>query len=153
MTGPPKIAQAHWDKHKAYLHDLYITRDKTLSQVLQQAEDERGFRPRCVNVSPLTILIILTATLVRRNTYDSSKNGNSRRTCVLINGRKLLRWYGIERPTAKTARYSSMRGEYLTEDYEKRCPATGHTNMMIAQVSKFDRILDQNSNTARRPKS
>ena len=56
MRGPPKIAQAHWDKHKAYLHDLYITRDKTLSQVLQQAKDERGFQPRCVNVIPSAIL-------------------------------------------------------------------------------------------------
>ncbi|KAK0508381.1 hypothetical protein JMJ35_009465 [Cladonia borealis] len=45
MTGPPKISQADWDKHKAYLYDSYITRDKTLSQVIQQAENEQGFRP------------------------------------------------------------------------------------------------------------
>ena len=54
MTGPPKLCQADWDKHKAYLHDLYITRDKTLSQVIQQAETEKGFRPRCVNLRSLT---------------------------------------------------------------------------------------------------
>ena len=53
MTGPPKISHANWDKHKAYLYDLYITRDKTLSQVIQQAENEQGFRPRCVNVRGL----------------------------------------------------------------------------------------------------
>ena len=91
MTGPPKIAQAHWDKHKAYLRDLYITRDKTLSQVIQQAENERGFRPRCVNVRPLTTLIILTVTLVRRSTYASSKNGSSTRIYVVISGGNLLR--------------------------------------------------------------
>ena len=56
MTGPPKICQADWDKHKAYLHDLYITRDKTLSQVIHQAETEQEFRPRCVNLGSLTKL-------------------------------------------------------------------------------------------------
>ena len=104
MTGPSKIPQAHWDRHKAYLHELYITRDKTLSQVIQQAENEHGFRPRCVNIRPFIILIILTATLVRRSTYDNSKNGSSRRTCVVISGRGLLRWYAIGGLTAKTAR-------------------------------------------------
>ena len=46
--GPPKIPQADWSKYKAYLHDLYIAQDRTLSQVIQQAENELGFRSRCV---------------------------------------------------------------------------------------------------------
>ena len=104
MTGPPKIPQAHWDRHKAYIHDLYVTRDKTLSQVIQQVEDEHGFRPRRVNIRPFKILFILTVTLVRHSTYDSSRNGNSRRTCVVMSGRGSLRLYAIGRLTAKTAR-------------------------------------------------
>ena len=144
MTGPSKIPQADWDKHKAYLHDLYITRDKTLSQVIQQAEHEQGFRPRCVNARPLTIYNTLTATPVRHSTYDSSENGNSRRTCVVISGRGLPRQYAIENLTAKTARYYSRSGHYLIEDCEKRCRATGPTNMMIFQVSKFDCVAAPN---------
>ncbi len=137
MTGPPKISQADWTKHKAYLQDLYITKDKTLSQTIQQAE-KHGFRPRCVNVRALANLIILTVPLVRHSTYDSSENGSSRRTCVVTSGRGSLRWCAIGSLTAKTARCSPETGGYLIEDYERRCPATGPTNMIIAQVSKFD---------------
>ena len=137
MMGPPKIPQADWSKYKAYLHDLYITQDRTLSQVIQQAENKLGFRPRCVNVETLTILIILTATPVRHSTYDSSRNGSLRRTCVVISGRGSLRLYAIESPPAKTARYSSKTGECQIGDYERKCPATCPMNMMIAQVSKF----------------
>ena len=137
MTGPPKIPQADWTKHKDYLHDLYITKDKTLLQTIQQAESEHGFRPRCVNIRLLIILTTLTVTLVRHSTYDSSKNGSSKRICIVISGRGSPRWYAIENLTAKTAKSSSETSDCLTVDYERRCPGTGPTNMMIVPVRKF----------------
>ena len=144
--GPPKIPQADWSKYKAYLHDVYIREDRTLSQVIQQAENELGFRPRYVNVETLTLLIILTVTPVRHSTYDNSRNGSLRRTCEGISGRRSLRSYAIGSPLAKTARYSSKTGECLIEDYERKCPATGPRNMMIVQVSKFDCVAAPNPN-------
>ena len=144
--GPPKIPQADWSKHKAYLHDLYITKDRTLSQVIQQAENELGFRPRYVNVETLTLLIILTMKPVRHNTYDSSRNGSLRRICVGISGRGSLRSYAIGSPLAKIATYLSKTGECLIEDCERKCPATGPRNMMIVRVSKSDCVATQNPN-------
>ena len=137
MTGPPKIPQADWTKHKDYLHDLYITKDNTLLQTIQQAESEHGFRPRCVNIRPLTILITLMVMPVRHSIYDSSRNGNSKRICVVISGRGLPRWYAIGNLTAKTAKSSSKTGQCLTVDYGRRCPGTGPTNMTIVPVRKF----------------
>ena len=134
MTGPPKIPQNDWTKHKDYLHDLYITKDKTLLQTIQQAENEHGFRPRCVNIRLLMILTTLTVTPVRHSTYDNLRNGSSKRTCIVISGRRSPRWYAIGNLTAKTAKSSSETSACLIVDSERRCPGTGPTNMTIVPV-------------------
>ena len=144
MTGPPKISQDDWTKHKDYLHNLYITKDKTLLQTIQQAESEHGFRPRCVNIRLLMILTTLTVTPVRHSTYDNLRNGISKKTCIVISGKGSPRWYATGNLTAKIAKSSSETSDFLTVDYERRCPGTGPTNMTIVPVSALGCVTVSN---------
>ncbi|KAL2671372.1 hypothetical protein Neosp_013957 [[Neocosmospora] mangrovei] len=45
MSRAPRIPNTQWEKHKPTIHNLYISQEKKLEDVIKLMADKHGFRP------------------------------------------------------------------------------------------------------------